>query len=468
MRGSIIQFITSAVAATSFLIASNAAHADTGGEWVRHASMQLPRQECGAARIGDTVYVVGGLIVGFSATDTAEAYDIASDTWSSIAPMPASRDHLAVAAVEGMLYVIGGFAADFLAKRDVFVYDPAANKWSQKADLPEARGASWAVAHDGRIYVFGGVDPARIARRTTFIYDPAADEWTRGADMPTAREHLTAARVGDFIYVIGGRRGGSFNLNERYDTANNQWRTMAPMPTARSAMVVASFGRRIVVAGGEVPRLFEVNEVYDVVSDTWDCDLDMAIPRHGLAAVTLEDRILAPAGGLVQGLAPTALVDSFIPPPATNGDINEINVIDGTHLAGGLASIFESDDHALHTEARVTAEVHQPHLLQIIFSTMSDVRSPGEISITFEARITDVEASVTLSLRDWDANQFVVVGQFTNGLQESVNVVNVADAGRFVRPSDGRIELLVKKIVFFPFTLNGFNSFIDQVEITVR
>lgn len=34
--------------------------------------------------------------------------------------------------------------------------------------------------------------------------------------------------------------------------------------------------------------------------------------------------------------------------------------------------------------------------------------------------------------------------------------------------SGGGIELQVKKVVFFPFTVGGFNSFIDQIEITVR
>jgi len=31
--------------------------------------------------------------------------------------------------------------------------------------------------------------------------------------------------------------------------------------------------------------------------------------------VPLPDRILTPAGGTIQGLGPTNLVDSFIPPP---------------------------------------------------------------------------------------------------------------------------------------------------------
>ncbi len=48
-------------------------------------------------------------------------------------------------------------------------------------------------------------------------------------------------------------------------------------------------------------------------TETWNAAHSMPIPRHGIAAVALDDRILLPAGGVVQGLVPTALVDSFVP-----------------------------------------------------------------------------------------------------------------------------------------------------------
>jgi hypothetical protein len=85
------------------------------------------------------------------------------------------------------------------------------------------------------------------------------------------------------------------------------------MPTARSATATAAFGSRIFVAGGEVPQLFSVNEVYDIPTNTWSCQAPMPLPRHGIAAVALDDRILMPAGGVVQGLNPTNLVDAFTP-----------------------------------------------------------------------------------------------------------------------------------------------------------
>ena len=299
----------------AFTLAPSITQADGGGTWVPHAPLNEARQEVGAARIGDKVYVVGGLQTGpFRASRTVEVYDIPSDSWSFIADMPARLDHMGVAAVGSELFVIGGFSADFSPRDETYVYDTLSGGWSSVAPLPERRGACWAVEHAGSIYVFGGDGPSG-ATDSTFIYDPAADAWTTGASMPTRREHLNAVSLGPYIYVIGGRRSAAFAVNERYDPVADQWTSMTPMPTARSAMALAAFGGRIYAMGGEIPMLFDVNEVYDPLTDTWTNGPVMPIPRHGIAAVPLDDRIFTPAGGTIQGLQPTNEADSFVPDP---------------------------------------------------------------------------------------------------------------------------------------------------------
>ena len=141
------------------------ASAGEGGRWEPLASMNLDRQETCAARIGDRVYVCGGLRAGFNATDTAEVYDITTDTWDLLPPMPAARDHAAAAALDGVLYVIGGFDGDFIGKADVYLFDPGTNQWSVGPSLPAPVGAAWAVTLGGKIYVFGGSFLVRSARR---------------------------------------------------------------------------------------------------------------------------------------------------------------------------------------------------------------------------------------------------------------------------------------------------------------
>ena len=194
------------------------------------------------------------------------------------------------------------------------------------------------------MYLFGGISPSGFVTRTTFIYDPIENEWSSGADMPTAREHLNAVSAGSFIYVIGGRAGASTRANERYNPATNQWSTMAPMPTARSAMAMAHLDGTIYAAGGEVPMLFAVNEAYDITGNSWSTVTTMAIPRHGVAAVALADRILAPGGGVVQGLAPTAAVDSYVPNPQSGAGETAMSPAMSVARAQCAKSLRAADD----------------------------------------------------------------------------------------------------------------------------
>jgi N-acetylneuraminic acid mutarotase len=288
---------------------------EDSGAWFPRASLNVARQECGAARIADRVYVVGGLLAGLPirATATVEAYHIVADSWSLVTPMPDAIDHMGVSAANGRLYVFGGYSGDFEARDRVLMYAPETDQWSDRAPLPQPRGACWAVTLGGRVYVLGGADANGNATRTVFVYDPATDSWSQRAGMNIFREHLTAAVVDDHIFVIGGRDGAPIPITERYDPLADAWEVVAPMPTARSAMGTAAIGGRIFVAGGEVPQLFDVNEVYDVATDAWSVAAPMPVPRHGLAAVALGDRILMPGGGTIQGLRPTAHVDLFLP-----------------------------------------------------------------------------------------------------------------------------------------------------------
>lgn len=297
------------------------ARADVGGVWTPIAPLNTARQEIGASRSGPWIVVTGGLIgPGLQATATIETLFLNSGDvpdplgWIPRAPMPQPRDHHAVCTASGgRVYVIGGFAGDFQAKSTVFAFEPLTDSWAVRAPLPAARGASWAVPLGQRIYVFGGVDAAGVVKSTTFIYDSGTNTWSQGMDMPTAREHLTAAALGNFIHVVGGRNGNSVGAHERYDPSLDQWTVLAPLPTPRSATATAVLGGRLFVMGGEIPQLYAVNEVYEPVTNTWSAQDPMPIPRHGVAAIPLADRILVIGGGIVQGLLPSAYVDTFQP-----------------------------------------------------------------------------------------------------------------------------------------------------------
>ena len=71
----------------------------TTGRWVSLQPSPLSRSEVGAARVGSSIYVVGGFAAPEGATtDRVARYDIEAGTWRLGAPMPIAVNHPAVAA----------------------------------------------------------------------------------------------------------------------------------------------------------------------------------------------------------------------------------------------------------------------------------------------------------------------------------------------------------------------------------
>ena len=118
-----LRIILAVLSAVLAVLMADPVHARQAGSWSPASSLGLARQEHGAARIGDEVYVVGGLVIPFSSTNQVEVLDLGTGLWSAAAPLPVAADHVAVAAVGGKLYVAGGFGASFQVFDDLWIYD---------------------------------------------------------------------------------------------------------------------------------------------------------------------------------------------------------------------------------------------------------------------------------------------------------------------------------------------------------
>jgi N-acetylneuraminic acid mutarotase len=80
--------------------------------------MPTPREGLATRVDNGILYAVGGYNGG--PLNTVEAYDPATNTWTTKAPMPTPRAFLAAGVVNGVLYAVGGINGNYLNTVEAF------------------------------------------------------------------------------------------------------------------------------------------------------------------------------------------------------------------------------------------------------------------------------------------------------------------------------------------------------------
>ncbi|MGI0016775.1 MAG: Kelch repeat-containing protein, partial [Nitrososphaera sp.] len=191
---------------------------------------------------------------------TNEVYDPNTDTWSTLSPMPTPRAGLGVVAVGDKIFAIGGRDGTVpnsgTPLSTVEAYDIATDTWSSLTPMPTARGdVSATAAHGNKIYVAGGWSPASCGPfpdvcSTLEVYDVASDSWSTLPSMPTARSNAAAVVVGNNLFVIGGAIALIYtDFNEVFDIDKGTWSTATDKPFPCSETEAVAHGNKIYIAG---------------------------------------------------------------------------------------------------------------------------------------------------------------------------------------------------------------------------
>jgi N-acetylneuraminic acid mutarotase len=283
------------------------------GSWELLAPMPGgARQEFNVAALKGLVYAIGAF--GTAADSRrVEAYDPATNTWTTKASIPFPSDHPNVAATADKIYILGEVGNTNSAE-----YDPVTNTWTMKAPIPTQRAASATAAIGTKIYVAGGATGSNGASfgptvRDFAVYDTVTNTWETLDPMPApGRNHAPGVAANGIFYVIGGRTNGPMDgLQSRvdaYDPVAKTWTPKTPMPVARGGCMGGLVNGQIIIVGGEGnPRDVNVNGVfpdtdgYDPIADVWHVYAPMRTPRHGTGAAGVGNKLYVPGGATAQG-----------------------------------------------------------------------------------------------------------------------------------------------------------------------
>ncbi len=173
-----------------------------GGKWRFGPRLPAERAAAGAAVVGHTLVVAGGVGPNGLAK-SALLYNLRTGRWQ-FAPGPKPREHLGVTAWGGKVYVVGGRTAGFASNLRTFQrYLPKLRRWENLPPVPRPRGGTGAAALDGSIVSVGG-EATGGTIRFVYRYRIASRRWFRLPDLPTPRHGLGVAAVGGRVYALGG------------------------------------------------------------------------------------------------------------------------------------------------------------------------------------------------------------------------------------------------------------------------
>ena len=270
------------------------------------AAVPEARTEVGAARLGDTIVVLGGFRADGSATDRVDVYDLSTGEWRDGPRLPTPLHHPGAATFEGRLYVAGGFTAAGTDSGRVWSLGEGEDGWRDEPSLLTGRGALGLAAAGGRLVAFGGTSAGQVLA-TAEVLVAGAEAWRTAPPLSRPREHTAAASLGGRVYAIAGRVG-SLESNlvsvESIDPSAfaPEWRKEPDLQFSRGGVAAAAVGDVVCVAGGEEPG-GTIPTVECLVNGAWRTIAELAEPRHGLGVVAGEgDALHVLAGGPQPGL----------------------------------------------------------------------------------------------------------------------------------------------------------------------
>lgn len=177
--------------------------------WTSKASM-ASAGACGASGVIDErlyVFTTDCRESALGANPAFQRYDPKTDSWTALR-LPIWGHFLpAGGAIGGKFYLAGGLfeTTDPTGNfgQNVEAYDPATDTWTTKAKAPSVRYQDAGVVLNGLLYVVGGGTGTGFLGALE-VYNARTDTWRVLNYMPTERGVLGAAALGGKLYALGG------------------------------------------------------------------------------------------------------------------------------------------------------------------------------------------------------------------------------------------------------------------------
>jgi N-acetylneuraminic acid mutarotase len=181
-------------------------------EWRAKAAMPTSRCSISAVVVNNIIYVIGGYNAG-ARLSTVESYNPATNTWTEESGLLNGKTEMAAAsfgdATTGFTIVAAdGFTSNF-DTGDNEAYDVATNTWTSLTSDSTARNGVCSGAIAGKLYVSDGNDNSSNPISVMESFNLTTNSWTTLASMPNAVTDSGSAVYKNRLFCIGGGNSAS-------------------------------------------------------------------------------------------------------------------------------------------------------------------------------------------------------------------------------------------------------------------
>ncbi len=241
--------------------------------WFPQAPLDTPLSRMAIATWQGRVFVFGGETTS-GIVSTTRVYDPQRGVWAYGRAKPTAVSNAQAARIGDRIYVFGGIDASYAPTDIVEIYNPTDDSWSQGPSLPHPLAGAALAVWQQRIYLFGGWDGSHYLT-SVYAFAPDENRWQVLPPLQAPRAFATAASLDDAIYVIGGYDGQTdvpdvwvFNP-AAVESGHNPWSTIQPLLSPRGGAGAAVIARSLYVIGGGIALAVSGAERYDPTTDTW-------------------------------------------------------------------------------------------------------------------------------------------------------------------------------------------------------
>jgi N-acetylneuraminic acid mutarotase len=188
--------------------------------WTARANLPVPLHGAVGASDGTHGYVACGITTGGTYTNTLYRYDPDANSWTTlntVVPGNVGRWIPFMTYYQDKLYIGGGAISSVCGGQGSYVqdfhaYDIATNTWTTLANHPNTHFDVWAVAYNGKIYVTGEhITCCCNCTNQFYYYDIASNSWSPMPVFPGGnRNNLQLVELNGVLYGGWGKNCSTY------------------------------------------------------------------------------------------------------------------------------------------------------------------------------------------------------------------------------------------------------------------